>query len=306
MALITSGNWSRLQQEGVKDLIGDAYNDYESFTEQMFGMETSDQSFEILVQDAGYGTGAFKDEGAGMQVDSKQEGYSPLVVMKTAAQSTAVTMEAMRDTKKGVFKNPSKSLGRSLAQLRQTDGANIFNRGYSSSYLQQGGDGVSLFNTGHIRGPDDSATYSNTLATPAALSETSVEELTIQIQNAKNGRGLNMKLAPLKLLVAPALGHDACRIMKSELQNDTANNAINSIRVNSTIRDGYLINPFLTSSTQWSILTDCPQGLLHFRRSSIEFDTDVDFATKNRLLSVIERYAHMWADPRGAYGSEGV
>ena len=56
-----------------------------------------------------------------------------------------------------------------MQQTKENVGANVYNRGFNSAFLMQGGDGVELFSTAHINGPSDPTTFSNELATPAAL-----------------------------------------------------------------------------------------------------------------------------------------
>ena len=62
----------------------------------------------------------------------------------------------------------AKHLAQSLIETKETNCANILNRAFNTSYL--GGDGVSLSNAAH---PIIGATFSNILATPAALSQVS-------------------------------------------------------------------------------------------------------------------------------------
>jgi hypothetical protein len=193
-----------------------------------------------------------------------------------------------------------------MQQTKENVVANVYNRGFNSSFTMTGGDGQPLFSASHVRGPSDSTTFSNLLATPAALSEASLEDMMIQIMEATDPRGLRIALTPQRLIVSPADSFEAERILASNLQNDTANNAINAIRSTGILRDGYAVNHYLTSSTAWYIKTNSPDGVKYFNRQSVEFGQDMDFGTSNMRFKADERYSAGWTDPRGAYGTAGI
>ncbi len=304
--VITTGNISRLLQEGVKNVFGQAYSDHSQQWDVLFTTETSKKAFELDQQFEGFGLAPVKQEGAGVSYDSQQEGFTPKYPNLTYAKGFIVTKEAMDDNLYGLFTRRARALAFSMRQTKENVGANVYNRGFNSSFLMTGGDGVELFSELHINGPSDNSTFSNELATPAALSETALEDLLIQINEATDPRGLRIALQGNKLIVPPKLGFEAERIIKSVLQNDTANNALNAIRATGMLPGGYTVNNYLTSATAWFIKTNAPDGVKHFSRQSVSFDQDNDFGTSNARFKADERYSFGWSDPRGAYGSAGV
>ena len=92
----------------------------------------------------------------------------------------------------------AKHLAQSLVETKELLCANILNRAFNSSYI--GGDGVSLTNTAH---PIVNGTFSNQLSTAANLSQTSLEQMLIQVRQAVDNNGKKIRLQPLKLIVAP-------------------------------------------------------------------------------------------------------
>lgn len=74
----------------------------------------------------------------------------------------------------------AKHLAQSLIETKETLCANILNRAFTSGYT--GGDGVVLNSASHPLA--NGLTASNVLATAAALSQTSLEQMLIQIRNA--------------------------------------------------------------------------------------------------------------------------
>lgn len=304
--VITTGNISRLLVEGVKNVFGQAYEAHATQWDKLCDTEDSQKAFEQDQQFEGFGLAPVKQEGAGVAYDSQQEGFSPKFQNLTYAKGFIVTKEAMKDNLYHLFDRRARALAFSMQQTKENVGANVYNRGFNSAFLMPGGDGKELFSTAHINGPSDSTTFSNTLAVPAALSEASLEELLIQINEATDPRGLRIALRGERLIVPPKLGFEAERILNSTLQNDTANNAINAVRSTGMLPGGHMVNNYLTSDSAWFIKTNAPDGVKCFGRQGVEFDQDMDFGTSNARFKADERYSFGWSDPRGAYGSAGV
>lgn len=304
--VITTGNISRLLVEGVKNVFGQAYESHMTQFNMLFDTEDSRKAFEQDQQFEGFGLAPVKQEGAGVAYDSQQEGFSPKFQNLTYAKGFIVTKEAMADNLYNLFERRARALAFSMQQTKENVAANVYNRGFNSAFLMTGGDGVELFSTAHVNGPSDPTTFSNELATPAALSEASLEDLLIQINEATDPRGLRIALRGQRLIVPPKLGFEAERIMNSVLQNDTGNNAINAIRSTGMLPGGHMVNNYLTSNTAWFIKTNAPDGMKCYKRQAVEFDQDMDFGTSNARFKADERYSFGWSDPRGAYGSAGV
>jgi len=304
--VIATGNISRLLQEGVANVFGQAYEAHEQQWPMLFGTDSSKKNFELDQQFEGFGLAPEKKEGAGVAYDSQQEGFTPKYPMLNYAKGFIVTKEAMRDNLYGLFDRRARALAFSMQQTKENVGANVYNRGFNSSFLMTGGDGVELFSTAHVNGPSDSTTFSNELAVPAALSEASLEDLLIQINQATDPRGLNIAIRGERLIVPPALGFEAERILNSVLQNDTGNNAVNAVRSTGMLPGGHMVNNYLTSTTAWFLKTNAPDGIKYWTRQEVEFEQDNDFGTSNARFKAEERYAFGWTDPRGAYGTAGV
>lgn len=300
MAVITSGNHPKDLWPGISQWWGREYAKHEQYWRSCFEMDTSDKSYEEDAELTGFGLMPVKPEGDAISYDSEAQGYVTRYVNVTYGMGYIVTQEALEDSQyEKVSKRRSSALAFSAVTTKETVHANILNRAFSNSYL--GGDGVELCATTH---PTVNGTQSNELATPADLSEASLEDLCVQIMNATNSRGLRIALKPKKLVVPPALYFEAGRILESELQNDTANNAKNI--VGGMFKDGYMSWSFLTDTDAWFVKTDAPRGLVHFKRREGKFEQDGDFDTSNAKAKYTERYAAGWSDWRGVFGSPGA
>ena len=180
------------------------------------------------------------------------------------------------------------------------DTANVYNNGFSTSYL--GGDGKPLFSATH---PSRTGSQSN-LLTAADISEASLEDGLIQIMLMLNSRGLKINLIGQSLHVHPTDFFEANRILKSTLQNDTANNAVNALRATGMLPKGIKMNHYFNDTDAWFIRTNAPNGMMHFTRQKAELTRDNDFNTGNAKAKCWERYVDGWGDWRSVVGNRGV
>ena len=195
----------------------------------------------------------------------------------------------------------SRHLAQSLIETKETLAANILNRAFNSSYL--GGDGKSLVATDH---PIQNGSFSNQLTTAAALSQTSLEQILIQIRQAVDNNGKKIRLEPRKLVVAPANVFQAEVLLKSVLRAGTANNDINPVKSMGLLSGGQANLSRLTSSTAWWVQTDAPEGLKLLSRRRLEKSMEGDFETDSMRYKATERYALGWTDPRAVFGTAGL
>ena len=195
----------------------------------------------------------------------------------------------------------SKHLAQSLIETKETLGANILNRAFNGAYA--GGDGKSLVATDH---PIINGTFSNQLATAAALSQTSLEQLLIQIRQAVDNNGKKIRLTPTKLVVSPSNVFQAEVLLKSVLRAGTGNNDINPVKSMGLLSGGQANLSRLTSTTAWWVETDAPDGLKLMMRRPLEKSMEGDFETDSMRFKATERYNFGWTDPRGVFGTAGV
>ena len=195
----------------------------------------------------------------------------------------------------------AKHLAQSLIETKETLGANILNRAFNAAY--PGGDGVALVANNH---PIVNGTFSNVLTTPAALSQTSLEQLLIQIRNAVDNNGKRIRLTPKKIVTGPSNVFQAEVLLKSVLRTGTADNDINPVKSMGLLSEGQANLSRVTSTTAWWIQTDAPEGLKLMMRRGLEKSMEGDFETDSMRYKATERYTFGWTDPRGIFGTAGV
>ena len=302
MSAITTGNHPKALWPGVKDFFGAMYNEHPKEYVDLFEVVSSDKSYEEYVKTTSFGLVPKKPEGQGVTYDTHSQEWVKRITNIAYGMGYIVTKEELDDNLYLEKSFPrAKMLAFSLRQTEENVGANVYNRAFNSSYT--GGDGKELLATDH---PTASGDQSNELSTAADLSEASLEDLLIQIQQAKNDRGLKISLMGQCLIVPPALSFEAERIVKSSLQNDSANNAVNAIRSMGLLPKGIKVNHYLSDDDAWFVRTNCPDSLLWQDRVMAQFTQDNDFDTENAKAKVYRRFEASWADWRGLFGSPGA
>jgi hypothetical protein len=291
-------------EPGLNALFGLEYARYENQHTEIFATETSDRAFEEEVMLSGFGSAPVKNEGAAVEFDDAVESFTARYTHETIALAFAITEEAIEDNLYDrLAARYTRALARSMANTKQVKAASVLNNAFSAGSFA-GGDGVALCATDHplVSG----GTFSNELATPADLSETSLEQSLIDIQAFVDERGLKVALQGRKLIIPKELQFTAERILKSPLRVGTADNDINALKNMGMIPEGYRINNFLTDSDAFFIMTDAPNGLKHFVRAPLRTAIEGDFDTGNTRFKARERYSFGFSDPRGIFGSPGA
>ena len=297
---ITTGAHPKALWPGVHAFVMSSYNDHPKEYTQIFDVTTSKMAYEEDVQTYGFGLVPVKTEGAALVYDDHSQGWTKRYTHVVYAKGYIVTMEEIDDNLYEVkaFDRGAK-LARSFRITKEMVHANILNRAFDSGYT--GGDGKELLATDH---PSMAGTWSNELSPALDLSEAALEEILIDIMEAKDDKGLPIAIMPKKLIVPPALTFVATRLLESAQQAETGNNAINAIK--GVISGGFVVNHYLTDSDAWFVKTDAPDGLRSFTRKAYSFGQDNDFDTKNAKAAGYERYSCGWTDPRALYGSAGA
>lgn len=214
----------------------------------------------------------------------------------------AITRKAIDDNLYRAEFGPSNDgLMEAFKETEEVFAANVFNSGTQFNTAVQG-DGVSLFsNAGH---PIDGGTIVNQPSPDVDLSETSLLNALITIRSTwKDQAGLKIHARGRKVLVPPNLEPIAIRLFRSELRVGTGNNDVNAIlSMEQSLKEGYMVWDYLTSSFAWFILTN-HDGLIWFHRKPYETDMSIEFTTDNLLVKAYQRYVPSYYDWRAVWGT---
>lgn len=192
-------------------------------------------------------------------------------------------------------------LAQSLIETKETLTANVLNRAFNINF--PGGDGVQLNSASH---PIVGGTFSNLLSAAAALSQTSLEQMLIQVRNAVDNTGRRIRVTPEALIVSPSNIFQAEVLQKSVLRAGTANNDINPVRSMGLLTKDPIVISRLTSPTAWWIKTDAQRGFQLLMRRRLTKSMEGDFETDSTRYKATERYEPGYTDPRCAWGTPGL
>lgn len=298
MSVISTGSHPKALWPGVRAWVMNDYNTFPTQYTQIFDVQSSKMAYEEDVELSGFGLVKVKAEGAAVEYDTITQGPTTRYRHVAYALGYIVTREMIDDN---LYESKSmqfaKSLRFSFRTSKEIVHANVLNRAFNASY--PGSDGKELIATDH---PTLGGTQSNELATPADLSEASLEDALTMIGTMKNGRGLPISLRGMKLVISPSEAFNAKRLLESTGQSGTANNDINAVRGEVSV----VVNNYLTDPDAWFVTTDAPNGLMSFQRKAFEFDKENDFDTMNAKAKGYERYSCGWTDWRAIVGSAGA
>lgn len=300
MSAFSTGNAAKLLKPGLNVIWG-TYKDHPFEYKDLFDVQSSDKQYEEDQLMPGLGLLSVKTEGSATTYQNTSQGLTTRYTHVAYSSGFMITFEAIRDNQyKSKALKGSRMLMKAARVTKETVSANAYNRAHDSNYL--GADGVVLCSTAH---PTTSGNQSNRLTTAADFSEAALEDLCVQIANAKDEVGLPAALQPKSLHIPTSLMFEAARVLKSLGQNDTANNAINALRSMGLFQDGPKVSHYFDDDDAFFIRTDAEQGMVFFQREEAIFDQDNDFDTKNLKYAVYERYSAGNTDFRGVYSNGG-
>lgn len=303
--VMSSTMGARLLEVGLHEVFNKEYLDRPPQWQKVFKTEKSGKRYEDDQAIYGLGLAPALTEGANIEFDAGGSGWSQRYTHVSYALGVAISREAQDDNQYldlGSFY--SKDIARSLRNTYEVVAANILNNAFSDTATANPTDGVALCATNHtLKG--SGATYSNELATPAALSETTLEDLLIQKDGWLDDRGQPMMVDCPLLVIPKDLQFEAARILRTDGRVATANNDLNAIKAMGLVPEVHIMHR-LTSTTAHFLITNHPNGLKHFNRVSPEFATDVDFNTFNMKLKGYQRGSFGYTDAHGIIGNVGA
>jgi phage major head subunit gpT-like protein len=297
---ITRSQYLEALDPGIRAWYGVAYKKYKDMYPEIFEVRKSKKSAESSVSLMGTGLFTEKGEGSDISFDITKELYKSTHTHVTYSKGLRFTRELQEDNLYNIMKTMTKSLAFSRAQTVDIVDTNILNNAFDTTNYANGSDGKALITTDHPLG--GGGTFANEPTNAVDLSAPALEAARTAIWGFQNDRGLIIGAMGKQLVVPPALEADAKRILESAKDPDSANNAINPSQGSLKL----VVNPFLTDTDAWFILTDVEDSLVHYWRRMPDFQRDHDTNSQDLLYLATMRFSVGWDDWRGIYGSPGA
>ncbi len=301
--VINTASHPKLLWPGIHATWGQIYDEHQKEYTDLYDQLTSQKAYEQDVEVTGFGLAPVKGQGAPVSYDSEMQGWVSTYAHIAYALGYIVTYEELQDNLyKEVSTRRAKANAFSVSQTIENVSALLYNDAFAGAYYRMP-DGQPLISDAHVNAPG--GTWSNALTPGADLSEAALEDICIQIMNATNSRGLKISVMPKSLHIPTSEFFNAERILKSTLQSQTGNNAINVLKAQNAFPGGAKVNHYFNSASAWFVRTNVPNGMQMFMRNRPEFDQDNDFDTKNAKAATYMRFSVGATDARGIFGSNG-
>lgn len=276
-------------------------NRYKAEFSQVFDTEKGKEAVRHAMEFGGPGALPQRNENdtvAGLNI---KQGPDQSYVWTMFAGQMTLSWELVRDAKYKAIARVAGALGNAMALTPEYLAALYLDNAFSTSGSLSA-DGAAVYSTSHLIVQTQASNGANKLSTAAALSETSLEDSITALMTIKGPDGLITKVMPEKLVVPAALDITSRKLAQSDKTLGSANNDPSMVKSG---RSG--ITPFtfryLSSSTQWHIKTDRPNGLFW------EWDVEEQFMEDNAPTSLQKIYIGFMRcrygidDWRGLFGS---
>lgn len=301
MAIITLNSIKDLLRPGLAAVFGD-YLTYPDQWKEIFTSHVSNKAVEYETEMRLLPMAQFKADGGPVIYGDMAQQYTTSYFHRNFGIGFQITANTIRDNLyKDSWPRATESGKDSMRQAKNIEGAAVLNNATSTNFPVS--DGQQLFSTAH---PVNGNVVPNSFALPTQLNETSLQDALIGIQKFLNAAGLRIALTSEKLIVPPELQFTANVLLESKYRTSTANNDISAVYNLSSVPMGYRVNQFLTSPSQWQMLTNESNGFKYYERDPLTIDMFTDTTTRNLNVTFVERYSFGCSNWRAIFGSAGV
>lgn len=288
---------------GLFALMNSAYAQRPTFYNRVSTVKNSKKAYEEAAYFAGLGLYTEKPEGENISYDDFIPGPMKRWTHKTFGLGIRITQEMIDDCLYSDVPTEMADMSKQLGKTAQDTLEVLVNDMYNSGIVtttHTAGDGLAVFSASHVS--LIGSTWSNLSGSSAALSSTSLRAALLALENTTDDRGLQQVITPKMLMVPPALEYTARELLNSSYVPENANNAINPIQSRSL---ELLVNPFLTSTTAWYLLSD-NNPIITFMRQKPKFEQDGDFDSGDMRFKGTFRMSVEVNKPIGIYRNTGA
>lgn len=304
--VMATGAFSEFLWPGIMATFGDSYEDYEPLWNKICDVHQSDKQFEKFQGITNYGLAGLKDQGSGIPYRDKFQGFLREIINYTYGIGSTITYEMMRYEQYDKFKQIPQQLAQSIRRTEETIVFNLLNNGFATALNPTlTADGKSLLNSAHLLVAANNVTQKNTPATASDLSQSSLEQMYIDVSRFVDDQNLPIVVRPQKLIVPSESQHLARKILQTEYEVDSGNNTINPVS-SARMPLELIESPWLTDVDAWFVKTNEPDGLVFTDVDPAMLDRDNDFDTKNLKFSAMRLFGTGAVNYLGYYGSPGA
>lgn len=284
-------------EPGIREIVGAEYTAVESMYSRLVRVSDSDKAAEHILEFNYFNLPAEKAEGQPMATDEVKEGPKKNISHRVYALAAEFSWEALRDEKYGQLAGASRELGKSMRELIEVKGHEVYTNGFAT---ETSIDGVPVFSASHIN-RKLGTTYSNLASTDLTLA--AVQQVFTDFMNLTDGTGKHIAMVPELIVVPPESWVTAGQIFNTQLEPFTADNTTNVVRGKMEV----MVDPYLPDTDSWFVRSGMSNINAHFffRERPMQDSWD-DKKSRISAFAIIVRIGWGVSDPRGLYASPGA
>ncbi len=271
---------------------------------QVIKVVPTTKSLDQYTEVAGTGLARYIPEGGNIGYDEMRPGTPKNFLPLKYGLAIQTTLEMAEDAGKWpIIGNMSKQLGRSIAETRELQIAQIYNNGFDTGYIQY--NGKPAFSTTHplLRG----GTWSNRL--PAmTLSMGSLEAAKILMRRTPNLTGFPALLRPSKLIVPVRNEYLGLRLLRSTDDPETANRSINPIQKGEGGSMDLFVYQYLQDPgpVEFMLFDMSSLNVVAYERDKPYMNSDTDWENETTKTGMRYRWSYGVQNARGILGVPAV
>lgn len=258
-----------------------------------------------LARFSGLGRFQVKQEGVPVSYDIPVQGARMRITHSTYGLGTAMTHEAVEDSRFDVLDRQTEALSRSALDHRERLFWDLLNDSFAGN-THVGIDNLSIVNTAHtmLKPMTAGQVLSNQITPFVPLSTEGLESaiIVLRTQLSEEGHQIGQDLSPRNLVVPTELMHLAHNIIDAKGRPDTTN----TYDINTISRFGLNVvdSPYLTDEQAWWLMADKEKnGLVWNNRESYSMSNNTDPDTGDRKWRAWYRASVMNRQWQGIVGT---
>jgi len=274
---------------------------YTSMIPILFNQENMTTDIYQTTTHSGLRNPSLKNENSPVTFQTMKAGFDKTYTALTYATGYRISKEMVDDGKFSFIERATNSFAKGMFEIKELKAAEVFDDGFTVN----GYDGVPLFSVSHPLENGNGSFGINRPSTGSELSISSFRELRNIMQDTLNENGQRVKYMPSIFVVPQALQDDAAEIIKSTMNPENANNAVNTVYNMCQLLPGGFWN-YLESDTAFFFLADkSDHYLMHMDRQGLEITTDYDTHAFAHEVIASSRFDQGYSSWRGVVGNPG-
>lgn len=301
--LITAANLPNFLIPGVRGIMGD-YEFYNNEYKQIYTTLSSIKNSEVDIEKTTLNAAAKFGEGQNIPLGSIRQLFVTNSKIYQYGVGFAITAIAIEDNLyPEEFPKGMLGIKENLQILSEYEGIALFDNAFSTTdpeYIL--GSGQSMCSSAQPLATNQ--TFSN-LIPASQLNETSSRAMVVRINYFKDASGLPRKFMATKYLVGIENQFAVDILAGSAYSPNNTTNAINPLTYSDYYPAGYMISHYMANPFNFFALTNYKEGLVHYRRKSLEIQMTTDQANRNLAIYGNERYRNRCLNARAVVGCQG-